>query len=78
MWGIEESLSIRGRRSEKEQNVKAKKNAREDKQENELVENMWNEWRGNAQQPALSFFFCNQIWKYFLKWLQALGSYYVI
>lgn len=43
MWGIEESLSIRGRRSEKEQNVKAKKNAREDKQANELVENMRNE-----------------------------------
>lgn len=29
MQDIEESLSIRGRRSEKEQNVKAKKNARE-------------------------------------------------
>lgn len=40
MQDIEESLSIRGRRSEKEQNVKAKKNAREggEKKINELVE----------------------------------------
>lgn len=40
MQDIQESLSIQGRRSEKEQNVKAKKNGREGEKVNELVENM--------------------------------------
>lgn len=59
MRDIEESLSIRGRRSEKEQNMKAKNNAREGGEKvNELVEDMGS--KGTKREGSiaciLSFF----------------------
>lgn len=52
MQDIEESLSIRGRRSEKEQNVKAKKNAREGGEKKKM--NWWKYGKQGNEEGKLN------------------------